>query len=82
MSNINLLPAIREIEKEIQNKQEEFNKEIAPYKESLTYLRQINTACEQCGGEGKKFRRACAEDEGEYYPCKACHGTGRKEGSK
>lgn len=80
MHIINLLPAIRELEKEIRRKENEFDKEIIPYRESLQHLRKINTACEQCNGEGKKFRRACAEDEGEYYPCKACRGTGQREG--
>ena len=78
---MNLTPAIREIEKQINEIKNKHQKELQPYMDSLKSLREINTTCEKCDGSGKVFRRACAEDEGDYYSCDACHGTGLKRKS-
>lgn len=84
---LNLLPAIRELEKSIKEKELEFEFQISLYRRSLRELRELNQACECCDGQGKKLRsRACAEDDrpdpndpSDYIICPACHGTGRKK---
>lgn len=76
--NLNLVPAIRAIEKQICELEGEFAKKVAPYRESLAKLKEINTACENCGGTGKVFYRSCAEDEGSDYVCPDCRGSGKR----
>ena len=75
--DLNLVPAIRAIEGQISELKNEYVKKITPYKESLAKLKEINTACESCCGTGKVFRRSCAEDEGDYYTCPDCKGSGK-----
>jgi DnaJ-class molecular chaperone len=75
--DLNLVPAIRAIEEQISKLNSEYVKKITPYKESLAKLKEINTACETCCGTGKVFRRSCAEDEGDYYTCPDCKGSGK-----
>ena len=83
-NDLNLVPAIREIEAQIRAIESEHRKKIEPYQKSLEQLRKINTACEKCGGAGKVLRsRACAEDDrpdpndpSDYNTCDKCHGTG------
>lgn len=83
-NKLNLVPAIREIEAQIGKINREYKEKLAPYEESLAKLREINTACEVCGGEGKILRsRACAEDDrpdpndpGDWVKCRKCLGTG------
>lgn len=77
---LNLVPAIREIEKQIGAIKARHRMELKEYEQSLDGLLAINEACLTCGGTGKVFRRSCAEDEGDYYTCKDCGGSGRKEG--
>ena len=88
--NLNLVPAIREIEAQIRDITADFEAKIKPYKDSLSALRKVNQACERCCGEGRVLRsRACAEDDppdpddpNDYNACPVCHGTGRsKKGS-
>lgn len=82
--SLNLVPAIRELEREIRKQECEFNARIKPYKDSLEQLRRLNTACETCNGFGKVLRsRACAEDDApdpndprDYRECRVCKGTG------
>lgn len=76
--DINLVPAIREIEEIIRNLKSKHRKELEPYEQSLDALKNINTACLNCNGTGKVFHRACAEDEGDYYTCEECKGTGKQ----
>lgn len=78
MPKLNLVPAIRQIEQELGKIKARHRAELQPYEDSLKELRKINTACEHCNGKGKVFLRACAEDDGDYYPCAECHGTGEK----
>lgn len=75
---MNLVPAIREIEQQIREIEHKHKVEMEPYLNSVTELRKINTACEKCGGSGRVWKRACAEDEGDYCGCDTCHGTGEK----
>lgn len=75
---LNLVPAIHGIENQIRKMESEFQVKIAPYKRSLEEIRKINTACKKCAGTGKIFKRSCAEDDGEYYCCEDCCGTGEK----
>lgn len=83
-NTLNLVPAIREIERQIVKIESEFATRLAPYERSLEELRKINTACEFCGGEGKVLRtRACAEDDmpdpddpTDWRRCEICNGTG------
>lgn len=79
---MNLVPAIIEIESQISGLKSRHRKELEPYINSLKELRKINTACESCGGNGKVWRRSCAEDDGDYYKCDACCGSGKKHISK
>lgn len=37
----------------------------------------IGLICDKCHGKGKVFSRSCAEDEGDWYHCKKCNGSGR-----
>lgn len=76
-TDMNLIPAINNIRAQIKVIEARHVSELKPYVESLEALRKINTACENCGGTGKIFRRACAEDEGDYHRCEVCHGTGK-----
>lgn len=73
---MNLLPAIKEIEKQISDIERQHTEELKPYKDSLHSLIKLNNACEYCHGTGKVFRRTCAEDDGDYYTCSNCNGTG------
>lgn len=82
--SLNLVSAIRELEREIRVQEGEFNSRIKPYRESLEQLRKLNTACETCGGTGKVLRpRVCTEDDrpdpndsANHGECIACKGTG------
>lgn len=84
MSKLNLVPAIKELEKEITKRKSEFNKSIQPYIDSLAQLKKLNQTCEFCYGKGKILRiRACAEDDRpnpndpyDYKTCPYCAGTG------
>jgi len=40
-------------------------------------LNEIELICSKCNGTGKIFKRACAEDDGDYYMCNNCSGKGR-----
>jgi len=82
---MNLIPAIRQMEKEISDREHTFRKEIQELKDGLKALRKINTVCEKCNGKGKYLRpRACAEDDRpnpddptDYLKCSKCNGTGK-----
>jgi hypothetical protein len=76
---MNVVPAIKAIEAEIGSIKAKHRMELEPYETSLRELRKINTACEMCAGKGKVFKRSCAEDEGDYYECSACNGSGVKK---
>lgn len=84
MSKLNLVPAIKAIEEEIAKIRLEYEGKLAPYYDSLTELRKINTACENCSGTGKVLRScACAEDDApnpddpeDWEECPLCWGTG------
>lgn len=81
---LNLVPAIRAIEKEIGKLADDYNERIQPYFDSLEKLREINQACEYCNGTGHVLRsRSCAEDDrpdpndlNNYIKCRVCKGTG------
>lgn len=84
MNKVNLVPAIRELQKIINEMKRDYETKVQPYRDSLNQLRKINTACELCNGTGKILRsRACAEDDRpdpkdprDYKPCPYCAGTG------
>jgi len=40
-------------------------------------LNEVEIICNKCNGKGKIFKRACAEDDGDYYMCNNCEGKGR-----
>jgi len=83
-NTLNLVPAIKEIERQISEMETEFSKKIEPYRSSLAELRRINTACEVCGGKGLVLRtRSCAEDDRpdpsdprDFVKCGRCFGSG------
>ncbi|HPQ79744.1 MAG TPA: hypothetical protein PLG47_04790 [Candidatus Dojkabacteria bacterium] len=74
---MNLIPAIREIRNQIRDIKKRHQEELSPHEESLESLLKINTACENCFGSGKIFKRSCAEDEGVEVICPMCNGTGK-----
>lgn len=84
MDKLNLVPAIKILEEEIRKLGYEFDKQIQPYRDSLSQLRKINQACERCNGTGKVLRsRACAEDDRpnpndpmDWNKCPICGGSG------
>lgn len=90
MENVNLVPAIHQIELQILEMEHEYKIKIKPYQDSLKALRKINTACEKCEGRGRILRsRACAEDDApdpndpsDYIRCDVCNGTGKAKYSK
>lgn len=81
---INLVPAIKALEEQINEIRSEYLETVRPYEDSLRELRKLNTACERCNGTGKLLRRrACAEDDrpdpnnpADYVRCMRCGGTG------
>lgn len=83
-NELNLVPAIKEVEAQIRKIKAEYSKKLQPYEDSLEQLRKINTACERCNGVGKVLRpRACAEDDPpdpndpcDWNKCDECKGTG------
>lgn len=50
--DVNLVPAINELKRIIQQMTDEYKKNIKPYKDSLVALRKLNTTCEFCEGKG------------------------------
>lgn len=75
---LNLVPAIRAIEKQVAEIKARHRMELREYEDSLDSLMDINEACLKCAGTGTVFSRSCAEDEGDYYPCRDCGGTGKR----
>ena len=75
---LNLIPAIRGIEKQISVIKAKHAQELRPYEESLKHLRELNDICEKCNGTGKVYKMSYLEDESEYVKCEACNGTGLK----
>lgn len=81
---MNLVPAIKAIQAEMDKLLKEYRETVKPYEDSLTQLRKLNTACENCGGSGKVLRRrVCTEDDRpdpndprDYVKCQLCGGTG------
>ena len=67
-NELNLVPAIIEIEAQIRKIEAEYNKKLQPYKNSLEQLRKINTACERCNGIGKILRSLLEEILDEKLP--------------
>ena len=84
-NEVNLVPAINELKRIIQQMTEDYKRTIKPYQDSLIALRKLNTACEFCEGKGWVLRgRACAEDDRpdpndphDRIQCDICKGTGK-----
>lgn len=79
---VNLVPAIEELEKVIRGIKGEYEKKLKPYKNSLEQLRKLNTVCEHCKGMGKI--NIYAEDQwgdpsSRIIDCPDCHGTGQSK---
>ena len=81
---MNLVPAIRQMEKQIDENNQEHHKKNQELLDGLVALRKLNTVCEECGGKGKRLRQpVCAEDDrpdpnysGDWRSCEACGGLG------
>lgn len=77
---LKLVPAIKSIEKGLNELAQRYNKKIQPYLDSLEKLREINQACEYCNGTGRVLRnrsyRPDPNDLSDYIKCRGCNGTG------
>jgi predicted nuclease with TOPRIM domain len=62
---------------EIQEKQKRMDEIDTTIKTLRGVLNVVEVVCPECNGEGKKFHRSCAEDEGDYCTCNKCKGTGK-----
>lgn len=69
---MNLVPAIHEIESEIQKLKCEYLKKMHDLQESLEALRNLNDTCEACDGKGKVY----IKEDGSHMQCTKCHGSG------
>lgn len=58
---LNLVPAIKSIEKGLNELAQRYNKKIQPYLDSLEKLREINQACEYCNGTGRVLETDLAQ---------------------
>lgn len=81
MNNIiNLLPNIQTLEKEIRKKEIIFQEEIAPLKNTLNKLKEINQACIKCEGTGKVYTEILSPFYGRTEivvdTCPICNGSG------
>ena len=68
-ANMNLVDVIKAIEQKQIELGYEFEEKIEAYEEALVALRNLNTVCEKCNGEGTRWKRMCAEDEGGKWRC-------------
>jgi len=75
---MNLVSAIKEIEKEIRFKENLHKEEMKDMYVTLEFLKTNNTTCEKCEGKKVVMRRPCAEAELEEVVCNVCNGTGKK----
>lgn len=81
---LNLLPAMREIDKKRDALKMAYDQQMAAYNNAYKVLFDMNEACPHCDGEGKVLRkRACAEDDRpdpndprDWNTCPHCGGTG------
>ncbi|MDL2257568.1 hypothetical protein LJC42_00215 [Eubacteriales bacterium OttesenSCG-928-K08] len=77
---MNLIPAIKEINRQISEECKRHNEKIIELEAALAAIRKLNTTCETCAGKKVVNKpRACAEDERDQIVCPDCHGTGRTE---
>lgn len=83
---LNLIPAIKELQKRKNELIKEFQRKVRPLQDSIEHLRKLNEVCERCEGKGWNLRtRVCAEDDRpdpndprDRIICDVCHGTGLK----
>lgn len=82
---LNLIEALETIKQKRRKVFEERDKELAELDAAYNVLFDLNEACLECRGKGKKLRtRSCAEDdrpnsnnESDWIQCPVCKGTGR-----
>lgn len=80
---LNLVPAMREIEKKRTALKMAYEQQMAAYDQAYKVLEEMNEVCPRCLGEKKILRsRSCAEDDvdpndpRDYETCPVCRGTG------
>ena len=61
---------------EISEKEIRLNEVQITKTELLEFKQTLKLKCDKCNGTGKVFRRSCAEDDGDDYPCEKCNGKG------
>jgi predicted SprT family Zn-dependent metalloprotease len=61
---------------EIAEKEHRVNQVQITKTELLKFKQELRLKCDKCNGTGKVFKRACAEDDGDDYPCDKCKGKG------
>lgn len=84
MEKVNLVPAINEIKRIIQQMTDEYTKAIKPYQDSLIELRKLNDTCEMCEGKGWIIvrNRSDLDDQRDHLTCPFCCGTGKAKKEK
>ncbi len=83
---LDFLKAMKEMDRQIIDLQDKYQKDLAELTAAREVLGLINETCPFCGGAGFRLRpRACAEDDRpdpndprDRISCKSCHGTGWK----
>jgi len=65
------------ITKEILTKEKELQEINITIANLTKIINNVELICNKCNGTGKIFKRACAEDDGDYYMCNNCNGKGR-----
>ncbi len=51
-------------------------------KEDVENTWESHDVCPRCKGSKEIFKRSCAEDDGDYYKCGRCNGTGKYKEAK
>lgn len=70
---MNLAIAIKELEQEAITVEQKHKKSIEHLYETIEFLRERNTQCEKCCGDGEILDETFTN----YVPCDACDGTGK-----
>lgn len=80
MSNIedqlSIIEGVKRARKELIGQKSDLDKKINDIDNTIIHLWEMFDICPACVGHGKRFHRACAEDEGQEKTCDVCNGRG------